>query len=399
MQYQYTVKNSDGKELKGVIDAPSEKDAISLLKEKNFFITKIESKQEELSALKLFQKKISLKDKILFTKQLAIMIRSGLSILEALKSLSEESGEKDLNIVISKVIVNVEGGAPFSEALAKHPSVFNETYINMIRSGEKSGQLDLVLERLAAQQEKDYELVRKIKGALSYPVFVMIAMVVVICLVIVLVIPQLKVVFDDAGVSLPALTKGLIALSFFLKDYGIYVAILLLGAAFALYSWRKTEGGRFFFDKFIVNIPVFGMLIKKTYMARFTRTFSALTSSGLPLLEVFKSSGAVLGNVVYKKEIDLLSKKVENGESISSVFKKSKIFPSMIGQLAAVGEKSGKIDEVFENMADFYDKDVDNAASTLSTMLEPILMVVMGIGIGLVIISVLQPIYGLVNAI
>lgn len=400
MLFYYQAKTNKGEIKNDFLEANDRASALASLKQGGLFVVKITEKKKDDQFTKLFSKNnIPIKDKIIFTKQLGIMVRSGLSILEALKSLQEESSNKKMQAIILNLISEVEGGSPLSKALSNHKDVFGNIYISMVQSGEKSGRVDTVLERLNLQLENDYDLQRKIKGALSYPIFVLVTMVAVVSLVIVMIIPQLKVIFDDAGVALPLLTRMMISLSMILKKYGILAIVLIGVIVFLSMRWRKTDTGRYFFDKFILTIPIFGSLIKKAYMARFTRTFAALTSSGLPLLEVFKSSGQVIGNVLYEDEIKKMSRKVEDGEQLSSVFKKSKMFPSIIGQLSAVGEKSGSIDAVFDGIADFFDKEVDGITSNLSALLEPILMVVMGAGIGLVVISVLQPIYSLVNAI
>ncbi len=400
MLFYYQAKNSKGETKSDYLETNDKASALASLKQNGLYVVKIIEKDKEDRISKMFSRnKIPLKDKIIFTKQLGIMIRSGLSILDALKSLQEESSNKKMETIILNLISEIEGGSPLSKALANHREVFGDIYISMVQSGEKSGKVDTVLERLNTQLENDYDLQRKIKGALSYPIFILVTMIAVVSLVIVLIIPQLKVIFDDAGISLPLLTRMMIGLSMLLKQYGIFAVAIIGLLVFLAARWRKTNTGKYFFDKIILSIPIFGSLIKKAYMARFTRTFAALTSSGLPLLEVFKSSGQVIGNVLYEDEIKKMSRKVEDGEQLSSVFKKSKMFPSIIGQLSAVGEKSGNIDEVFDSIADFFDREVDGITGNLSSLLEPILMVVIGAGIGLVVISVLQPIYSLVNAI
>ena len=399
MIFSYKAKNSQGAKTAGTVEADDQKAATVLLKEQGLFVLQINEKRQFLPLNFLLKDRVPLKDKIIFTKQLSIMVRSGLSLVDALNSLKTESINKTLVGIIDDVVAKVEGGTAFSAALAKHQAIFGDVYVNMIRSGEESGKLDVVLDRLSTHLEKDYDLVRKIQGALYYPAFVLVTMVVVIALVIVLVIPQLKAIFDDAGVSLPAITRGMIGLSLFLKNYGLYVLAALIAFAILAARWQRTRAGKRFFDRWTLKIPVLSMLLKRSYMARFTRTFAALVASGLPLLEVFRSSSKVIGNVLYEEELVSMAKKVETGTAVSVVFKKSTMFPGMIGQLAAIGEKSGNMDEVFDSMADFFEKDVDNITSNLSALLEPVLMVVIGICVGLVIVAVLQPIYGLVNAI
>jgi len=395
MEYQYIARDKKGAQSKGFLDSPDKASAITLLKKSNLFVIDISEKRSEF---KFFRRKLSNKDKIIFTKQLSIMIKAGLSIFEALKSLEEETSEKYFKEVLGKLVQEVEGGSPLSTALLRYTDSFGDVYVNMIKAGEKSGKVDMVLERLSTQLEKEYDLNRKVKGALAYPAFVFCAMIVVIVLITVIVMPQLKVIFEDSGVALPATTKAIISLSNFIQNHGLYLGIGLVILGILIWRFAATAAGKIAIDTIVLKIPIVSMLLKRSYMARFTRTFSSLASSGLPLVEVFRASGGVIGNSLYIREIDKMAKGVENGESVSHVFNSSRLFPKMVGQLALVGEKSGCIDEVFGSLAEFYEKDVEAITGNLSTMIQPILMVVIGVCVGFVIISVLQPIYGLINA-
>lgn len=398
MQFSYQARNTEGEIVKGNIEANDEPSAISSLRSKGFYISKINSKTDRTIS-KIFSKKTGLKDKIIFTQQLGIMIKSGLSVVDALKALKDETSNKKFSEQIANVISDVKGGLALSKAMEKYPDSFDDVYVNSVKAGEKSGKVDMVLIRLAKQLEKDYALTSKVKGAMIYPAVILTALIAVVVLVLIFVIPELKAVFDDVGVPLPLLTRIVLGISSFLQNYFIYILAVCIGIFFALRYYSKTDNGRHLFDRLKLKIPVLGGLYKKTYMAKFTRTFASLSSSGLPLLDIFKSSRDVVTNVIYQDAIDEMTKKIENGESISKVIKDSPLFPSMIGQLSTVGEKSGNIDEVFDSMANFFDKEVDNITNNLSTLLEPILMVVMGVGIGLLIVAVLQPIYGLVETI
>ena len=398
MLFNYQGRNSEGEIVKGNIEANDEASAISSLRSKDLYISKIKSKTDK-PVSKFFVKKTSQKDKIIFTQQLGVMIKSGLSVIDALKALKDETSNDKFSEEIADIILNVKGGLALSKAMEKHPDSFDDVFVNSVKAGEKSGKVDMVLIRLAKQLEKDYALTTKVRGAMIYPAVILTTLIAVMVLVLIFIIPQLKVVFDEAGMPLPLLTRMVVGLSVFLQHYFLYILIFVVGIIIALRYYGKTDHGRYFFDNLKLKVPVLGGLYKKTYMAKFTRTFAGLSSSGLPLLDIFKTSRDVVTNAIYQKEIDKMTKKVENGESISKAIKDSPLFPSMIGQLAMVGEKSGNIDEVFESMADFFDKEVDNITNNLSTLLEPVLMIIMGVGIGLLIISVLQPIYGLVEAI
>jgi len=399
MFYTYKARDKHGQTVKGEVEAADPKGAIASLRESGVFVSVIKPKSHKKNFLTDLFKKTALKDRIIFTQQLGIMIRSGLSVVGALEALSEQTGNKTFAEDINQVISDVKGGMALSDAFAKHERSFDSIYVNTVRSGEKTGKLDEVLLRLTVQLEKDYDLNKKIRGAMVYPAFIMIALIAVMVLVLIFIIPQLKLIFDETGVPLPALTRAVIALSEFLQAYVLYVVIGAIGIYFGFRALVRTPSGRLIFDKFKLKIPVFGNLLIKTYMAKFSRTFAGLSAAGLPLLEIFKTTQDVVPNLVYQNAIANMAKKVESGEPISKVIRDYDLFPKMMAQLASVGEKSGSIDEVFDSMANFFDKEVENITSNLSTLLEPMLMVVMGGGVGLLIVSVLQPIYGLVNAI
>ena len=399
MRFKYHARNSDGEAVNSEIEATDEPSAILALRDNGLFVSKISAENEKKGVFSIFAGKTNLKDRIILTQQMAVMIKSGLSVIDALDALKNEISNKKFSREISEIINDVKGGAQLSEAMAKFPDSFSEVYVNTVKSGEKSGKLDSVLTGLAIQLEKDYVITSKLKGAMTYPIFVLVALVIVMVVVLIVIIPQLKSIFDEVDAPLPPLTRAVIALSEFLKNYIIYIIAGIGILYFALKSFGKTKEGRHLFDSWKIKIPVIGTLLKKTYMAKFTRTFAGLTAAGLPLLDIFETSKKVVGNVLYEDEIEKMAKKVEVGEPISKVLKDSKLFPSMIGQLASVGEKSGSMDQVFDSMANFFDKEVENITNNLSTLLEPVLMVVMGVGIGLIIVSVLQPIYGLVNVI
>ena len=399
MLFAYKVKDKTGRTIKGTTEAHDIAEAGQSLRDQNLFTIDLRPANTNFNLANIFKKKVSIKDKIIFTKQLGVMTRSGLSLIEALEALEKECENENFAKQIKKMVSDIKGGAPLSKAMENHKDTFNDIYVNMIKSGEKSGKVEMVLDRLAAQLEKDYDLNRKIKGALSYPIFILLALVVVAVLVLTYIIPQLTLIFEDAGVELPAITRFIIALSASLKNYGVYYLLVIAVIVISVMQFKKTKAGISFYDGLITRIPVFGTLLKKTYMARFTRNFAALSSSGLPLIEVFKITADTIGNVHYKKEIDEMAYKVKSGKSISSSIKESELFPPMVGQLSSVGEKSGSVDEVFDTLADFYDKDIDNITSNFSALLEPVIMLVLGAGVGFLVIAVLQPIYGLVNAI
>jgi len=398
MKFKYRAKNLSGKEETGEVDATSQELASGLLSKKQLFVIDIKPASKGVG-LTIFRKKVPLKDKIIFTEQLAIMIRSGLNIVEALKSLAEETSSKELSRSLEKIINDVESGRSFSDALAKFPHIFDTVYVSIVASGEQSGKLDEVLIRLAGQMDKSYDLIAKVRGALIYPVIVFVALIGVGIFVLAFILPKLKNIFLDSGVQMPLITKIIMGMGDALVNYWYWflIGLIILTAGIVLFG--KTSSGRTTFDHLKLKIPVFGLLFKKAYMANFSRTFSSLSASGLPILNIFKVVKEGIDNSLYREEIEKMSKKVENGVLLSKVLKDSKLFPNMMSQLALVGEKSGQMDEVFNTLANFYERDVENMTKNLSALIEPIMMVFLGAGIGVLIVAVLQPIYGLVGAV
>lgn len=398
MHFTYKAKDRQGHQISGDIEASDESGAVTSLREKGYYVSTITPINTKSLMPEIFNR-VSAKDKIVFSQQLGVMIKSGLSLVEALEALKGEQNNKKFAKVINDVISDVKGGTPLSVAFEKHPNIFDPVYTNTIASGEKSGKLDEVLQSLTLQLEKDYALTSKLKSAMIYPIVVVFIMIVVVIIILVYIIPQLKVIFEDSGAALPPITRAVIALSDFVKEDIIYIIIGVIALAIGVRFAGGTDKGRHILDRIKIKLPVFGALNVKSYMARFARTFSGLSKSGLPLLEIFRTSKLVINNVIYQDEIDKMMKKVEVGEPVSKVIKDSKYFPSMVGNLVSVGEKSGSLDTVFDTIANFFDKEVDAITNNLSALLEPVLMVFMAVGVVFIILSVLQPIYGLMNVI
>lgn len=399
MEFTYKAKNRAGTESSGKLTASSEKQASEMLSKQDLFVISLKNSGGFFGGGMTFKKKVSLKDKIIFTKQLAIMIKGGLPLVEALDALREQTENQEFIKAISMIIDDVRGGQSLSKSLAKHPKLFSDLYVAVTYSGERSGKLDDVLDRLAEQLQKDYDLITSVKGAMTYPIVIVSALVGVMILMLVFVVPKMKSIFDDMGVKLPLATRVLLNMSGFLvKDWYIVLgvgAVLFFGIRF----WARTPKGGMTIDKMKIRVPIFGSLVNKIYLARFTRTTATLIASGLPMLEIIETDKIVIGNKYFRPIFDQISKDVEGGVPLSLAMKKHKVFPVMIAQMVSVGEKSGKIDEILLKLADFYDKEVEAMTSNMAALIEPILIVVIGAGVGAAIVAVIMPIYSLVNVI
>lgn len=398
MIYSYTARDAAGVKQKGEIDAPNVKEAVAVLKTREFIITGLSPRHESPIHVPWFGAKVSLKDKIIFTRQLAVMIRAGLPISEALRALSEQTGNRKMAKVTLSISTDVEGGVPFSQALSKHPELFPPIYRNLIKTGEVSGKLEEVLFRLADQQEKDYELASRVRGAMVYPIVIFTALLLVVGIIVVFVMPQIQKIFSEFNAPLPLATRILIGTASFLSRYALFVIAGLIGLFVGLRFWvRKSLKAKGVIDTVILKIPIFGPLSVKVTMARVTSTVSTLIAAGLPMLQVLETTTELMGNIHFAEAMRRVKSQVENGVALSQALRREKIMPVIVAQVAAIGEKSGNIDEAFKNLSDFYDREVDATTKNLTALLEPILLIVIGIGVGFVVTSVILPIYNLVN--
>lgn len=386
------------KPVTGAIVANNEQDAIKKLRAKGVLVLSVSTSSSSGFTLP-FLNRVGTKDRILFTRQLAVMIKAGLPILQALKAIKDQTTSKTLTKAVQIMISEIEGGTSLSDAFSHHPRIFPPIFISMAKIGEKSGKLEDVLNKLAIQIEKDEEIVGRVKSAMIYPVFVLVALVAVMILIMVYIIPQLKSIFDDSGVELPALTRFMLALSAFLSKY---IAGILIVAALIFVGLKmagRNPKVKLFYEQASFHLPVFGDLLRKVLMTRFTNTLSTLLGAGLPMVEAIKTTAEVMNSPTYQISLHEITKHIEGGSSLSHGLLGDKQFPSMIGNMAAIGEESGNIDIVLKTVGEFFDKEVEAMTRNLSAAIEPLLMLVMGVAVALVISSVIMPIYGLVNAV
>lgn len=396
LSYSYTAKNAKtGETVKAQVQADNEQSAAKLITAQG--LTVISIKVNKAAAGSRF-KRIKTKDKVLFSRQLATLINAGLPLLQSLRSVSQQTTNKALKVVINDVIANVEGGTAFSVALAKHPTTFNRVYISLIEASETSGTLDKGLERLADQQEKDADIVSKVRGALVYPLIVLLVMTGVVTFMIVKVLPQVQSIYSGLkGVTLPLVTRVLLVVSNFVTHYWWLVLIILGVLIFFGSRWARTLGGRTVIDRLKMKSWPIGPLYMKMYMARFARTGTTLVASGVPLIHVLEITADAVDNVHIAKSLHKAIDKVKGGKALSDAIAGDPNFLELVPNMLHIGEQSGALETMMAKVADYYEKEVDNEIKTISTIIEPVMMVIMGIVALIIVAAILLPIYGLVN--
>jgi len=384
-------ETASGREIRSSVEAATEQAAIAALLNRNMLVVSI---QEKLSKKgKTAGGRVPLADLVIFTRQLATMVDAGLAMVQSLQALAEQTNTKIMRDIIKDVCNRVEGGDSFSEALGKHPMAFNRLYVCMVAAGEKGGLLAEILARLAVYLENSARLRKKVKSALMYPTVVTVVAILITIFLLVKVVPVFGDIFSSFGAALPAPTLALINFSNFVKKY---LVILLLAGGGAVYSWLyfiKTPVGRKFWDARRIRLPIFGHIAHKICLARFTRTFASLVRSGVPILEVLQIVSQTVGNVVMEKSIKIAAGDIERGESISSALGKHPVFPSMIIRMITAGEQTGKIDNMLERISDFLDEEIETVLSGLTSLIEPILIVFLGVVIGGMVICMFLPIF------
>lgn len=397
-RFNYRAKESKtGKLTKGVIQAENEKAAGRLLLEQGYIPDQI--KEENASVFEKFSNRITTKDKLVFTRQFATLIGAGLPIATSLKTVVAQTQNKAMKAVIEDLLLNVEGGKTFGDSCAKYPRIFNNVYLALVRAGEMSGTLDESLKRLAEQQEKDAALMSKIRGAMIYPAIVLAVIILVMVYLMLTIVPQVEQLYKDLGKPLPGITTVVVSFSNFIVAFWWLVIIVAVGGVFGLIQFGRTEAGTKFFDTVKLNVPVFKILFRKMYMARFARTAQILLSTGVAMLDTLSISGEAINNVVLNEQIKIVVDKVKGGKALSAALMDRDYILPLVPQMAGIGEESGKIDEMLGKAAKVYEDEVEEQVRTISTMIEPMLMLMLGGMAALMIGAVLLPIYSLVNSI
>ncbi len=399
MKITYRATSKDGKITQGVLEARDVNEAVGFLRGKGMLPLSVRQiATNSFSFSQLFQKS-STEDLVLFTRQLSSILSSGLTLMQALNILKEQVQNPAMKQVVNSLIGDVQEGKTFADAIAKYPKIFNPIYISLIRAAESSGFLDKVLLRLADNLEKQQKLQATIKSALTYPVIVVVLMVVVMFVMMIFVIPQLTVLYQNLNIPLPPTTQFMVSVSDFTIGFWplILGMVILFGVAYN--RWRKTDSGKLITDGIKLRLPVFGNLIKKTIMAEFTRTFGLLISAGTLVVQSLNESADTTGNVIYRSAIQEISKRVEKGVTIGDAMNAFDIFPPILVQMVKIGEQTGKLDESLLKVSEYFEREVDGTVKTLTTAMEPFIMIVLGIGVSFLIISIITPIYNLTSSI
>jgi len=401
--FEYKVKDRSGKLVQGSLEAENAQLVVSKLRSMGYIPIEIQQKGGANLGRELkipgFSDRVKLKDVAIFSRQFATMINSGLSLLRALYILAEQTESKPLADIVNQVRMDVEKGSSLSQAMTKHPKAFGRLYVSMVRAGEVGGALDSVLMRLADTIEKQVELRRKVKSAMTYPLVVAVLVLTIVTAMLLFVIPMFQSIYSQLGGTLPAPTQLLINISNVCRKFWYLIFAVEGGGAFAFRRWINSEEGRKQWDAVKLKLPIFGKLVRKTALARFSRTLSALVRSGVPILESLDIVAETAGNYVVAKAVRETQAAVKRGDPLSKKLEEHPVFPPMVVQMMAVGEETGALDEMLDKIADFYDQEVEATVDALTSLIEPLLIVVMGVCVGGMIISLYLPMFNIIKLI
>ena len=391
--FRYAAKERDGRPVTGVTDALDQKALIDALRKQELIIISIkeERKREGLRLGARFGSHIKLSELVLFSRQMATMIDSGIPLVQALEILSEQIESKNFRVIVQDVKKDVASGTGFHEALAKHPRAFSPLFINMVKAGESSGTLDDIMERLATYLEKTDSLIRKVRSALIYPCVVSIMAVLITLVLMMKVVPVFKSIFADFGGKLPLPTLVLVAISdFLIHNFLLWGGATVVGF-FLLGRFLKTEKGTWLFDHFKLNMPIFGIIMRKVAVSKFSRTLSTLVKSGVPILSSLEIVAKTAGNVVIEDAVNKVRASIREGENITTPLLRAKVFPPLVVRMISVGEQTGELEKMLTKIADFYDDQVDAAVSGITSLIEPLIIAFLGTVIGGIVICMFMP--------
>ncbi|HEX5447934.1 MAG TPA: type II secretion system F family protein [Candidatus Saccharimonadales bacterium] len=398
LTYTFVARDpATGQQVTSEVQAENEKAAAKAIKQQGYAPLEI-SLLDSQNVLGGLLNRVKTKDKVIFSRQMSTLINAGLPLVQSLHTVEEQTTSKAFKLIIQKVIADVEAGSAFSEALSRYPKVFNRVYCSLVEAGEASGTLDKALERLANQQEKDAEIVSKVRGAMIYPLLVIVVMIAVVTFMIVTVLPHVQEIYKGIqGAKLPFITVILMDISNLIRHYWWVIIILLATAIFFTTRWARTGPGKEVVDKFKMRAWPIGKLFMKLYMARFARTAETLVASGVPLLQVMSITSEAVNNVHITRSIEEASEKVKGGKGLSEALEGDPNFLDLVPKMVKVGEQSGQLETMLGKTADYYEREVDNEIRAVSTIIEPVLMIMLGVMALIIVAAVLLPIYGLAN--
>jgi len=400
--FKYIAKDTNGKTVNDTMEASDRKAVVKYLREKNCVIVNIEEKEAAKRRLPLpfiQRKKIKTDDLVIFARQLATMVNAGISLMGAFDILGEQAETPQVKKVLLKVRDDIQTGSSLSESMSREPRVFSPFFINMVKAGESSGALDEILDRVASYLEKTAGLMRRIKAALVYPAIVSIMAVVITALLLLKVVPVFEEIFAGFGAELPLPTQILINVSSMLRAFFLLYVGLFILALFSLILFIRTDTGRLAFDRFMLRLPIFGKLVRKVAVSKFTRTLSTLTKSGVSILTALDIVSKTAGNKVVENAVNEVKKGIKEGEKIAAPLSQHKVFPPIVVRMIAVGEETGELEKMLSKIADFYDEQVDAAVTGLTSMIEPLIIAFLGIVIGSIVICMFMPIFKLTSII
>ena len=397
-KYDYEARDSaSNKIVKSVVQADSENAAAKLLTAQGFVPLKIELQDDKTNFFARFSGRITTKDRVVFTRQLATLIGAGLPLAQSLRTVQEQTTNKRMQEIVQEIISDVEGGKSLSDSFAKHPEAFNKVYVALVSAGETSGTMDDSLKRLAAQQEKEAAMMSKIRGAMMYPSIVLVVIILVVGFMLFTVVPQVEGLYRDLNKGLPFVTLMMIKVANFFSSLWWLVILAMIIGGYFLAQYLKTEQGIRTKDIFKLNVPMFKGMFRKMYMARFARTGQVLLSTGVPMLDMLRITSDAVNNVIISESILRASDKVKGGKALSASLSNEDYFLAMVPQMIKIGEQSGKIDEMMGKTAQVYEDELDEEIRALSTAIEPVLMVFLAIVAGTMVAAILLPIYSLVG--
>jgi type IV pilus assembly protein PilC len=400
LKFDYEAKDpKTGKHVKAVVQAESERAAAKLLMEQNLIPVNIVEQSKNKNVLRRLTERISTKDRVVFTRQLSTLISAGLPLTQSLHTVIDQTENKKLKSVVQDVLTTVESGSSLADAFAKHPEVFDRVFIALVTAGEASGTLDKALERIAIQQEKDAEMMSKIRGALVYPVIVLVVIFAVLAFMLFTVVPQVEKLYRDLRQELPFVTAILVGTADFLIQYWWAVLLVLIAAGYFLRRYMQTENGQKAKDSLKLNVPLFGEMFRKLYMARFMRTGQTLMSTGVPMLDTLRICAQAVNNTIVARSISRAAEKVKGGRSLATALEREDYILPLVPQMLKIGETSGQIDSMMGKTATVYENELDSTIKSISTAIEPVLMVVLAVVAGFIVAAILLPIYQLVETV